>query len=142
MSKGYKIMDGPSPRTRGAVFRQGLGGSPGRSIPAYAASSLRDLASHQRQAAVFATSRKTDKPDTTHPETNSCHPTYAPPRSPAAHTNGAPAQWISETAKEQATEHLHTAFHSTNPTHTSRTQVLITHPILQAHQQSRRRRTG
>src|SRR5699024_572647 len=108
---------GPSPRAWGLLAPHTLCGPVGRSIPACAGSSLRDLASHQRQAAVFATSRKTDKPDTTHPETNSCHQTYAPPRSPAAHTNETrPPQWFSETAKEQATEHQHTTLRATNPT--------------------------
>src|SRR5699024_2223109 len=89
---------------------------PAGSIPACAGSSLRDLASYQRQVAVFATSRKTDKPDITRPEPNSYRPTYDPSRSPAAHTNGASPQWISETAKDQATEHLHTTLRATNPT--------------------------
>src|SRR5699024_9814028 len=87
---------GPSPRARGAVSV---------TWPFY-----------QRQAAVFATSRKTDKPDITRSETNSCHPTYDPPRSPATHTSGASPHWVSEAAKDRATEHLQTTLRATNPT--------------------------
>ena len=108
---------GPSPRARGLPRGRRARVLRARSIPACAGNNLRDLASYQRQAAVFATSRKSDKPDTPRPEINSCHQIYDPSRSPAAHTSETrPPQWISETAKDQATEHQHTTLRATNPT--------------------------
>ena len=60
-----------------------------------------------------------DKPDTTYPQATKINLQGS--------DNGAPAHSVP----------------CNNPRRiTSRTQVLITHPILQVHQQSRRRRTG
>src|SRR5699024_12024637 len=90
---------------------------------------------YQRQAAVFAASRKTDKPDTPRPETNSCHPTYDPPRSPLPTPTGLHHSGSVRPPRLGQRSTCTQRFVQRTPPHTSRIQSLTTHRHITASSQ-------
>src|SRR5699024_7754073 len=81
------------------------------------------------------TSRKTDKPDTPRPETNSCHPTYDPPRSPPPTPTGLHHSGSVRPPRLGQRSTCTQRFVQRTPPHTSRRQSLTTHRHITAFSQ-------